>query len=303
MNNKKKVLLYFAIAIFGIIGIYLTFFTSNTNKYDSQTSAYRIYTEESYNSDDEIMYQPIYFFRVKDNEYECRSKTSSNIDNNGKKKIVYYDSKDPTKCLTEYDRKTSKTGGIIFLIVTALIIYFGIIRKPTNVEEENNTLTEEINNNNSLDQEKMMEVVGKVNLISKRIVLGIIIIILLVLILIDSILLKQTIESRNYIETIATYVNKIEDGDSEIFADYIYTFTDKKGKQQEIILSFPIDDQVKQEIKIKYNENNPKKHYDEAALLSKSRIIWFIVKVVALVLLIILFSNKSALSRINISSS
>jgi phage terminase large subunit-like protein len=56
-------------------------------------------------------------------------------------------------------------------------------------------------------------------------------------------------------------------------------------------------------ISVKYNENNPEDYYEEGATLDKSGMIWYIVKIVALILLIILFFNKKLLSKIGISAS
>lgn len=304
--NKKNIPLYLCIAIFGILGIYLTFISGNTDKYNSQTKAYRIDPNESYDIDDGTTYQPIYYFKVKGKEYECRSKTGSSTYPNEKNNAVYYDSSNPTNCKTEYEKSTNKVAGIICLIVTAIIIYFFIIKKPSDNSNNLNQI-QEVNpeKQHQLEQqtEKIIEVVEKIQLIYKRVIIGIIIVILLVLILIDTAIFKQTIISKDYPEATAVYVNKKGDEESNVFDDYIYTFTDKQGKQQEIIVSIPIDDNPQEEIKIKYNENNPQDYYEESSTMDKTGIIWYIVKVVAMILLIILFFNKRLLSKINILAS
>lgn len=304
--NKKNIPLYLCIAIFGILGIYLTFISGNTDKYNSQTKAYRIDPNESYDIDDGTTYQPIYYFKVKGKEYECRAKTGSSTYPNEKNNAVYYDSSNPTNCKTEYEKSTNKVAGIICLIVTAIIIYFFIIKKPSDNSNNLNQI-QEVNpeKQHQLEQqtEKIIEVVEKIQLIYKRVIIGIIIVILLVLILIDTAIFKQTIISKDYPEVTAVYVNKKDDEESNVFDDYIYTFTDKQGKQQEIIVSIPIDDNPQEEIKIKYNENNPQDYYEESSTMDKTGIIWYIVKVVAMILLIILFFNKRLLSKINILAS
>ena len=47
-NGKNKVIVYLCAIIFGVLGVYLTFFAGNTDKYDSQTSAYKIEPNERF---------------------------------------------------------------------------------------------------------------------------------------------------------------------------------------------------------------------------------------------------------------
>lgn len=305
--NKSKILIYFSIAVFGILGIYLTFFAGDTNQFDSQTKAYRIDANESYDSDGGSIYYPSYYFRANGKEYECKAKMGSSSYPSEKKNTVYYDSSDPTKCKTEYETSTGKFGGIICLIATVVIIYFFIIKKPSTIDEGYHR-NEEIDlerqyQMESENAEKIIGMVGKVQLIYKRIILGIIIAILLVFILIDISIVKQTIVSKDYPEITAKFVNRIKDDESNAFDDCIYTFTDNQGRQQEIIVSVSKNSSPEEEIKIKYNEKNPQDYYEEGSTMDKSGIIWFIVKVIAFILLIILFFNKKLLSKINISAS
>ena len=304
--NKKNILLYVCIAIFGIAGIYFTFISGNTDKYDSQTKAYQIYPNESYDSDGNIIYYPIYYFKVNGNDYQCKSKSGSSFYPNDKKNMVYYNSTNPEECKTEYEKSSSKVGGIICLIVTAIIIYFFIIKKPSNDSDDFNQI-QEINPEKQYqlaqETEKIVGVVEKIQLIYKRVILGIIIVILLVLILWDTMLFRQTIVAKDYIEATAVYVDKKNDGESNVFDDYIYTFKDKQGRQQEIIVSIPKDNNPEEEINLKYNENNPQDYYEEDSIMDKSGIIWYIVKVVVMILLIVLFFNKRLLSKFNILAS
>lgn len=306
-NNKNKILVYLCIALFGLLGAYLTFIAGNTNKYDSQTRAYKIYPNESYDSDSGTTYQPIYYFKVNEIEYECKAKVGSSSYPDENKNMVYYDSSNPTKCKTEYEKSTSKFAGIICLIATAVMIYFFVIKKPSNSIEESNHLQEfEAEGQHQFEQEKVEKViktVGKVQLIFKRVILGIIIAILLMFVLIDTVIFKQTIKARDYVETTATYVDRKSDKEDSLFDEYIYTFKDKQGNEQEVIISVAKDLTVKDEIKLKYNENNPQEYYEEGSTLDKSEIIWYIVKIVALVLLIILFFNKKLLNKISITAS
>lgn len=300
----KKVLLYLTILVFAIVGIYLTFIDGNVNKYDSKTEAYRIDPNESIDSDGNVMYQPIYHFRVDRNEYECMADGSSSFAPKENKNMVYYDSSNPEKCITEYGKSTSRIGGIIFLILDAIAVYAFIIKKPSDTYLENNQIAEtDIEEQYQSDEnaEKVLGVIGRVQLIYKRIILGIIIIVLLVFILIDTVIVRQTIKARDYIDATAVFVSRNNTIDSS-FDDCTYAFTDKQGVHQEIIVSIPKEDeQPKAEIKIKYDENNPQEYYEEGATMDKKGFWWYIGKIVVMVLLILLFFNKKLLSKIGIS--
>ena len=298
-NKKNNILLYLCILIFGIVGIYCTFFAGNTSRFDSETRAYEIYPNESTDSEGTIMYYPVYYFRANGLKYECKSKNGSSSAPDESKNIVYYDSANPENCMTQYEKSSSRLVGIICLIVTAIVIYFFIIKKPSN--ESNQTPKEVDYEKEQKMQEKaqkVAETVEKVGLIYKRVIIGIIILVLFGLTLFDLALLKQTIESRNFIETTATYVDT--KGEEELDVEYIYTFTDNKGNQHEIIVS--AEGYNHDDVKVKYNENNPQEFYTEGMLLTKSSIIWVVVKIIALILLICLFFNKKLLSKIGIST-
>ena len=114
-------------------------------------------------------------------------------------------------------------------------------------------------------------------------------------------IVKQTIIARNYIDAVANYVDKKSEG--EVTDDYLYTFIDKNGVEQEIVVSIFKDKEVEEKMKIKYNEKNPQDYYEEGMTYGNEGIMWYVVKIIALVLLIILFFNKRLLSKIGISAS
>ena len=300
-KKKNDWLLYLCIALFGIVGIYLLFIRGNTSKYDSKTRAYRIYDNADIDSDGNTTYYPIYYFSVDGKEYECKTSGGSSSSPNEDNNMVYYDSKNPNNCKTEYEKSSGRLAGIICLVVSAGLTIL-IFKKPSNKTYDD--VPQDINPNTQLnvDPEEAIKVVEKVSVIYKRIILGIIIIVLLVLILIDTAIFKQTIKARNYIETTATYVDRKTEEDDKLFDDCIYTFTDKDGNTQEVIVSVSRESEPKESIKVKYNENNPQEYYEEGATLDKSGMILYGVKVLVMILLIVLFFNKKLLSRVNISN-
>ena len=126
--KKKELLVYLCIAIFGFLGLYFTFVTGDVNKYDRQTKAYRIDPNSSYDNDNNTIYNPTYYFKVNGKNYQCKSKYGSSFTPDDDKNMVYYDSSNPEKCTTEYEKSNGKIAGIICLIVTAIIIYFFFIK-------------------------------------------------------------------------------------------------------------------------------------------------------------------------------
>ena len=88
-NGKNKVIVYLCAIVFGVLGVYLTFFAGNTDKYDSQTSAYKIEPNERYDSEDGTIYRPIYYFKVDGRDYECKTNSGSSSYPNEKKNTVY----------------------------------------------------------------------------------------------------------------------------------------------------------------------------------------------------------------------
>ena len=150
--------------------------------------------------------------------------------------------------------------------------------------------------------EKIAEIADKIQLIIKRVALAGIIGVLLVFIIIDTIIVKQTIKAKDYIETTAILENKLDSEESDVFDDYIYTFKDKSGNDQKITISIPKDRNPENELKIKYDENNPQEYYEEGGTYNKSDIIWYVVKIIVMILLIVLFFNKKLLRKISITT-
>ncbi len=300
--KKNSRLIFLFVAVFGVIGIYLTFIAGNMQKYDSQTTAYKI-DANAQDGSDGVMYYPIYYFKVRGEEYKCESKSGSSSLPNESKNKVYYDSKNPTKCMTQYEKSTSKFMGIIFLVVSVILIVF-LVKKPSgNAEDVNKTIEIDPEKQQQIEENvlKVTSAIEKIALIVKRVILGIIIFILLLFILFETLIIKQTIKAKDYIETTATYVMEKENSEDNVFDKHIYSFEDTHGNKQEIIVSVSKNDTVKNTIKIKYNDNNPQEFYEEGMTYGKSGIIWYVVKIVVLIALVFLFFNKKLLSKVSIS--
>lgn len=83
------------------------------------------------------MYSPIYYYEVNGQNYSCGSNASSSNNPGTQNKNVYYDSKNPSNCMTEY----SKSGNYIILVFLLLPIMF-IIVAVTNIKKVNKRIKE-----------------------------------------------------------------------------------------------------------------------------------------------------------------
>ena len=149
--------------------------------------------------------------------------------------------------------------------------------------------------------QKAVVILDKVIIAYKRILLIAPILILLIIVFFETTTVVKTIKAKNYIETTATYVNKSNnEDDSELFDDYIYSFEDIKGTRQEITISIPQEEQPPKEIKIKYDNTNTKKYYKKTQIFSSFEMLFYVIKVIILLVLTIIFFNKNLLRKTSI---
>lgn len=95
------------------------------NSLDSSVKATYIEWEEHYdNDDDSITYSPIYHYEVDDKEYICDSNVSSNIKSG--EGTVYYDSNNPSKCMTDFEDGSTWIF-LIFLLIPLIFVVIGAV--------------------------------------------------------------------------------------------------------------------------------------------------------------------------------
>lgn len=90
---------------------------------DSNTLSNRVEVNSHYDDEGAILYSPIYYYSVDGRNYVCNSSSSSSINPGTTNKKVYYDSKNPSNCMTEY----SKSNSLIFLVFMILPLVFILI--------------------------------------------------------------------------------------------------------------------------------------------------------------------------------
>ena len=130
-NVKKGKKIFYIFLAVGIIflAIMLGVLIGNVIKLkslDASTMSTSIDINQYINDEGSDMYSPIYHYKVGGKEYTCNSNSSSSVRPSESNSLVYYDSKDPTKCMTEYS-KSSNTLLLVFLIIPLVCITVGVI--------------------------------------------------------------------------------------------------------------------------------------------------------------------------------
>lgn len=111
--------------LFVVIGIFICFGGMiKKTQLDSEVEAYEVDPGKHRDSEDGIMYSPIYYFEVDGESYQCGITGSSSIAVSSKNKMVYYDSEDPNNCVTDYETSPSIVM-FIFPLMGAVFCFIG----------------------------------------------------------------------------------------------------------------------------------------------------------------------------------
>lgn len=115
---------FFLLILFGGFYIYHSLKLKSLNSVTLSTSV-ELNTDR--NDENEIMYSPIYYYVVDGVTYSCASNSSSNVSPGTSNRNVYYDSSDPSKCMTEYS-KTSNTISLVVIFLLVIYILFIFVK-------------------------------------------------------------------------------------------------------------------------------------------------------------------------------
>ena len=126
-GNKKVYYIFLVVGILFAVILGAVFISGMNTKssMDAQTEASRIEVKEHYD-DGSTLYSPVYHYEVNGVEYTCGSTSSSSIYPNTEHGIVYYDSKNPAKCMTDYS-SGSNFIVLAFLIIPAIFIIVAVL--------------------------------------------------------------------------------------------------------------------------------------------------------------------------------
>jgi hypothetical protein len=126
LKNVKKGRFFFY--IFLLAGIFffcllVSTFIFNTIRLKTLDSSIMSSSVDVYsytNEDGDIMYKSIYYYNVDGREYKCSSSVSTGFEPIKENKTVYFDSNNPSKCVTE----DSKSMGFLWLLALLIPIVF-----------------------------------------------------------------------------------------------------------------------------------------------------------------------------------
>ncbi len=96
------------------------------NSLDSKVLSEHVEIKSYINDEGTTMYSPVYYYSVNGERYTCGTNSSSNHNPGTQNKTVYYDSKNPSKCMTEYS-KSSNFILLAFMIIPIIFILVAVI--------------------------------------------------------------------------------------------------------------------------------------------------------------------------------
>ena len=126
-SNVKKEIKFFLMFLFvGVffLGILLAILIINIINYkslDSEIMSNHVEINTYEDSDSGTMYSPTYYYNIRGKEYKCSSQGSSSIMPSTKNRKVYFDSKNPSRCMTDYSRGSNKWI-LLFLLLPIVFI-------------------------------------------------------------------------------------------------------------------------------------------------------------------------------------
>ena len=124
-NLKKGKKIYYVFLLFGILflGIMVFVFVNNqlkAKRMDASVLSTKVEVSDYIDDEGSIMYSPKYYYVVKGKEYICDSSYSSASYPSSDNKLIYYNSNNPSDCVSEF----SKKGYVILLAFMLLPVIF-----------------------------------------------------------------------------------------------------------------------------------------------------------------------------------
>lgn len=125
-KNFFRIFLYVGLFILLIFVGIIAFLYFRMNSLDSKILSTKVEIISKNDSDGTTQYSPVYYYTVNRTDYRCSSTGSSNIYPGTKNQLVYYDSKNPSKCMTTYSKRFMYIW-LLFLLLPISFIIIGAI--------------------------------------------------------------------------------------------------------------------------------------------------------------------------------
>lgn len=126
-KGKKFFLIFFIIGILFFLifgGIYI-FNIIKLKNLDSETMSTRVHINSYTNDEGTMMYSPVYYYSVNGIGYSCESSSSSSVNPGTENKKVFYDSNNPSNCMSEFS-KSNNNFILLFLFIPIIFIIISI---------------------------------------------------------------------------------------------------------------------------------------------------------------------------------
>ncbi len=125
-NIKKGNKMYYLLLGIGIVVLIILMFVIVNNyltakQMDASTTSTKVVVNSELDNDGKTMYSPTYYYVVNGQEYTCSSSSSSSKNPGTSNKKVYYETSNPSNCLTEYSKSSNKMIYILTIIPLVLI--------------------------------------------------------------------------------------------------------------------------------------------------------------------------------------
>ena len=141
-NIKKGYLLWLPFLGIGII-LFTVFFILEFSGFikksnlDSKILAYNIEVDCYINDEGDKMCSPKYYYKVDNNLYICKVNYYSNKEIKQSQNMVYYDSKNPKNCVTDFTSSPNIISFIILLLPTIFIVigFIGTIKRHKKIRK------------------------------------------------------------------------------------------------------------------------------------------------------------------------
>lgn len=129
-NSIYLIFLFVGIVLMIAFGLVIISSNNKLKNLDSTVTSSRVEISTYKSEKGGIMYSPIYYYEVEGIEYACPSNSSSSSRPKTDNVNVYYDSKNPEDCMTDYSKSVTKYMYIgVFIGVILTIVGVAIIIK------------------------------------------------------------------------------------------------------------------------------------------------------------------------------
>jgi len=130
-NTRKGYLfglLFFSIGIVTLLLLSWVTFGGMIKKIslDAQTQATHIENNCHTDSEGDYLCSPVFYYNVNGERFTCRTEYSSSIGVSASQRKVYYDSKNPQNCVTDYEVK-KPIYMYLFILIPLIFIVVGIV--------------------------------------------------------------------------------------------------------------------------------------------------------------------------------